>query len=147
MEELGYLSVPDFRLGQLRAQALRAVRVIVDIGMHLRLAIPADESFHPGATWTPDLAEEFAVARSHFPPDFIHSEIVRYLGWPGQAISYKIGERVWLDSRQEVKRKQGRAFDLKAFHKAALDLGPMGLAQLQRELSRIGSTQDDTSNY
>jgi uncharacterized protein (DUF885 family) len=146
MDELGYLSVPDFRLGQLRAQAMRAVRVIVDIGMHLPLAIPADESFHPGETWTPDLAEEFAVARSHFPADFMHSEIVRYLGWPGQAISYKIGERVWLDSREEVKRMQGPAFDLKAFHKGALELGPMGLAQLRRELSLIGST-DDTLQY
>jgi uncharacterized protein (DUF885 family) len=147
MDELGYLAVPDFRLGQLRAQALRAVRVIVDIGLHLQLAIPADESFHPGETWTPDLAEEFAIARSHFPPDFMQSEIVRYLGWPGQAISYKVGERVWLDSREEVKRKQGPAFDLKAFHKAALDLGPMGLAQLRRELSLIGSTGDDTPRH
>jgi uncharacterized protein (DUF885 family) len=132
MDELGYLSVPDYRLGQLRAQAMRAVRVIVDIGMHLQLSIPKDQSFHPGETWTPELAEEFAIARAHFPSDFMKSEIVRYLGWPGQAISYKVGERVWLETREDVKRKQGLAFDLKTFHKSALDLGPWGSASCAR---------------
>jgi uncharacterized protein (DUF885 family) len=137
MDELGYLENPDFRLGQLRAQAMRAVRVIVDIGLHLELAIPADEDFHAGEVWTPELAREFAIARSHFPADFMASEIVRYLGWPAQAICYKVGERVWLESRDEVRRRQGPGFDLKAFHAAALDLGPMGLGQLREELARI----------
>lgn len=143
MDELGYLTVPDFRLGQLRAQAMRAVRVIVDIGMHLQLAVHPDEGFHPGEIWTPGLAEEFAAARSHFPQDFMRSEIVRYLGWPGQAISYKVGERVWLECREGVKGNQGPAFDLRAFHKAALDLGPMGLDRLRRELELIGSSGGD----
>ena len=137
MDELGYLEKPDYRLGQLRAQAMRAVRVIVDIGLHHRMQIPTDQSFHPGETWTPELANAFAVARAHFPADFMASEVVRYLGWPAQAICYKVGERVWLESRADVQRRQGHRFDLKAFHKAALDLGPMGLAQLQRELARL----------
>jgi uncharacterized protein (DUF885 family) len=137
MDELGYLDNPDYRLGQLRAQALRAVRVIVDIGMHLELAIPADSDFYPGETWTPDLAQDFARARSQFPAEFMSSEIVRYLGWPGQAICYKVGERVWLDARDEVRRRKGPDFNLKAFHAAALDLGPMGLDQLRAELGRI----------
>jgi uncharacterized protein (DUF885 family) len=137
MDELGYLDNPDYRLGQLRAQAMRAVRVIVDIGLHHEMLIPAGEDFHPGARWTPDLARQFAIARSHFPADFMSSEIVRYLGWPAQAISYKVGERVWLDAREEVRRRKGADFDLKAFHAAALDLGSMGLDQLQSELSRI----------
>ena len=137
MDELGFLENPDYRLGQLRAQALRAVRVIVDIGLHHRMEIPADQSFHPGETWTPELAEAFAVARSHFPADFMASEVVRYLGWPAQAICYKVGERVWLESRADVQRRQAHRFDLKAFHAAALDLGPMGLGQLRRELARL----------
>jgi uncharacterized protein (DUF885 family) len=137
MDELGYLENPDYRLGQLRAQAMRAVRVIVDIGMHLSLRIPLDEPFHSGEVWTPGLAEEFAVAHAYFPADFLASEIVRYLGWPAQAICYKVGERVWLEERDGVRRRQGAAFDLKAFHTAALDLGPMGLDQLRRELAAL----------
>jgi uncharacterized protein (DUF885 family) len=137
MDELGYLENPDYRLGQLRAQALRAVRVIVDLGMHLELAIPERDAFHPGETWTPDLGREFVTARSHFPADFMASEIIRYLGMPAQAISYKVGERVWLDARDEVRRRAGPAFDIKAFHASALQLGPLGLDQLQAELRAL----------
>jgi uncharacterized protein (DUF885 family) len=134
MSELGYLDDPAYELGMLRAQAMRAVRVVVDIGLHLQLPIPADERHHPGETWTPEIALPFVIERSHFPADFMASEVDRYLGWPGQAISYKVGERVWLAARDAVRAREGAAFDLKAFHQRALDLGPMGLAQLQREL-------------
>ncbi len=96
MGELGYLDDPAYELGMLRAQAMRAVRVVVDIGMHLELAIPATERYHPGETWTPALALPFVIERSKFPEDFMASEVDRYLGLPGQAISYKVGERVWL---------------------------------------------------
>jgi uncharacterized protein (DUF885 family) len=122
----------------LRAQAMRAVRVVVDIGMHLELAIPADEHYHPGETWTPELALPFVIERSKFPADFMASEVDRYLGLPGQAISYKVGERVWLGARDAARMRCGSAsFDLKEFHRAALDLGPMVLAQLDRELDRL----------
>lgn len=137
MAELGYLEVPDYYLGMLRAQALRAVRVIVDIGMHLELEIPRDQDFHPGERWNPDLGQQFCDERSQFPPDFMASEVIRYLGMPGQAISYKVGERCWLEARDRARRQLGSAFDLKAWHKGALDLGPMGLAQLQREVGRL----------
>lgn len=137
MDELGFLDNPDYRLGQLRAQAMRAVRVIVDLGLHHRLAVPAGEDFHPGETWTAELAREFAVGHAHFPADFMASEIVRYLGWPAQAICYKVGERVWLEAREDTRRRQGDRFDLKEFHRAALDLGPMGLDQLRAELALL----------
>jgi uncharacterized protein (DUF885 family) len=137
MGELGYLEDPAFELGMLRAQAMRAVRVVVDIGMHLELAIPAHESYHPGETWTPELALPFVIERSKFPADFMASEVDRYLGLPGQAISYKVGERVWLGGRDDARARGGAAFDLKDFHRRALDLGPMGLGQLERELARL----------
>jgi uncharacterized protein (DUF885 family) len=137
MGELGYLDDPAYELGMLRAQALRAMRVVVDIGLHVELSIPADERYHPGETWTPELALPFAIERSgRMPEDFMRSEVDRYLGWPGQAISYKIGERVWLAAREEARQRAGDAFDLKRFHAESLNLGPMGLAQLQRELAR-----------
>lgn len=59
MDELGYLKDPEQRLGYLDCQMMRAARVIVDIGMHLGLEIPADSPFHPGERWTVDLAQEF----------------------------------------------------------------------------------------
>ncbi|MCZ7525338.1 MAG: DUF885 domain-containing protein [Acidimicrobiia bacterium] len=136
MGELGYLDDPAYELGMLRAQALRAVRVVVDIGMHLELAIPPSCAYHPGETWTAELALPFVIERSHFPADFLASEVDRYLGLPGQAISYKVGEREWLAAREDARRIAGRDFDLKAFHTRALDLGPMGLAQFRREMAR-----------
>jgi uncharacterized protein (DUF885 family) len=137
MAELGYLDDPAFELGMLRAQAMRAVRVVVDIGLHLELRIPADESYHPGERWTPELALPFVIERSRFPENFMASEVDRYLGWPGQAISYKVGERVWLRGRDDARRRHGDGFDLKAFHAYALALGPMGLDQLDAELARF----------
>jgi uncharacterized protein (DUF885 family) len=137
MGELGYLDDPAFELGMLRAQAMRAVRVVVDLGLHLELTIPGTERYHPGETWTPDLALPFVIDRSHFPPDFMASEVDRYLGLPGQAISYKVGERAWLGARDEARRRHGDGFDLKAFHAYALGLGPMGLDQLEGELGRF----------
>ncbi|MGD9932952.1 MAG: DUF885 domain-containing protein [Dehalococcoidia bacterium] len=137
MGELGYLEVPDYYLGMLRAQALRSVRVILDIGIHLELPIPEAEAFYGGETWTAELADAFARERSCFPPEFMASEVTRYLGTPGQAISYKVGERVWMQARAAAREAAGNAFDLKQWHKRALDLGPMGLGQMERELSLV----------
>jgi uncharacterized protein (DUF885 family) len=134
MGELGYLEDPDHYMGLLSAQALRAVRVIIDIGMHLELQIPAGKSFHPGETWNHDLAVEFSIEKTRRPREFMASEVVRYLGWPAQAISYKVGERFWLEAREDSKKRLASGFDLKQFHSDAFDLGPMGLAQLKREL-------------
>lgn len=135
MRELGYLENPDYLLGMLSAQALRCVRVVIDIGVHLELPIPQGEPFHPGELWGHDLMLEFAAERTQRQKEFLASEIVRYLGWPAQAISYKVGERKWLDAREGAQKRMGASFDLKAFHTQALALGPMGLEMLETELS------------
>jgi uncharacterized protein (DUF885 family) len=139
MDDLGYLADPADRLGMLDGQSFRAARVIVDIGMHLELTIPADNpfGFHPGETWTPALGREFMGEHCQMDPAFIDFEVKRYLGWPGQAPSYKVGERIWLEARDEAKARQGAAFDLKAFHRAALDLGSLGLDPLKTALARL----------
>ena len=139
MDDLGYLSDPADRLGMLDGQSFRAARVIVDIGMHLELEIPADNpfGFHPGETWTPELGREFLGDHSQIEPDVLDFEINRYLGWPGQAPSYKVGERIWLQARDDVRARQGDDFDLKAFHRAALDLGSLGLDPLRAALARL----------
>ena len=133
MHELGYLEDPAYYMGLLSSQALRAARVVVDIGMHLELQIPQNEPYHSGQTWQPDLALPFLEQRSYFPKNMLASEVDRYLGWPGQAISYKVGERQWLTARETAKNTQGPAFNLKQFHQQTLTLGPMSLAQLTRE--------------
>jgi uncharacterized protein (DUF885 family) len=137
MGELGYLEDPDYYFGMLSAQALRCVRVIIDIGLHLQLAVPDTESLHPGDTWNHVLALEFAIQRSLRPAELMRSELVRYLGWPAQAISYKVGERSWLAARETAKRNSGADFDLKRFHTQAINLGPMGLAQLEAEAAHL----------
>jgi uncharacterized protein (DUF885 family) len=137
MDELGYLTVPGARLGYLDAQQMRAVRVVIDIGMHLQLRVPADSPLHAGETWTPEIAREFFGAHSGRPGAFMDSEIVRYLGWPGQAISYKLGERAWLAGRDAARAARGADFDLKAWHAAALSLGSLGLDDLTDELAKL----------
>ncbi|MGW0599894.1 DUF885 domain-containing protein [Streptomyces sp. NPDC002776] len=137
MDELGFLTDPEERLGYLDAQMMRAARVIVDIGMHLELEIPADSPFHPGERWTPELAEEFFGAHSSRPAEFVESELTRYLTIPGQAIGYKLGERAWLLGREKARERHGDAFDLKAWHMAALSQGSLGLDDLVDELARL----------
>lgn len=137
MDEFGFLANPEFRLGYLYAQAFRAARVVIDIGIHCGFAIPKDWPWHAGEQWTPELAIEFLSARSSSDDAFNRSEINRYLGWPGQAISYKLGERVWLDLRESARKKHGANFDLRKWHAYALDLGNLGLDLLQKELSRF----------
>ncbi|MFC7404944.1 DUF885 domain-containing protein [Georgenia alba] len=139
MDELGYLD-PEERMGYLDAQMMRAVRVVIDVGMHLRLQIPQDSPVAPGEVWTPELALEFFTRHSGRPLDFLESEIVRYLGWPGQAISYKLGERTWLAGRAAARaahEARGETFDLKSWHMAALSLGALGLDDLEAELARL----------
>ncbi|MGW4820181.1 DUF885 domain-containing protein [Streptomyces sp. NPDC004227] len=137
MDELGFLTDPERRLGYLDAQMMRAVRVIIDIGMHLELEIPADSPFHPGERWTPELAREFFGAHSSRPRDFVASELIRYLSMPGQAIGYKLGERAWLLGREKARQRHGAAFDAKAWHMAALSQGSLGLDDLVDELAQL----------
>ncbi|SDP63809.1 Uncharacterized conserved protein, DUF885 familyt [Klenkia soli] len=141
MDELGFLTDPGARLGYLDAQQMRAVRVVVDIGMHLELPIPDDAdgalADHRGQPWTPELARAFFGEYCGRDEAFLDSELVRYLGMPGQAISYKLGERAWLEGREAARAARGDAFDLKAWHMAALSQGSLGLDDLADELSRL----------
>jgi uncharacterized protein (DUF885 family) len=139
MDDLGYLQDPGDKLGMLDGQAFRAARVIVDIGMHLELPIPRDNpfGFHPGERWTPELGWEFLRAHCRVPDENLRFELNRYLGWPGQAPSYKVGERIWLQARADAQARHGADFDLKAFHRNALNLGSLGLDPFQAAMARI----------
>jgi uncharacterized protein (DUF885 family) len=138
MDELGYLE-PGSRMGMLDAQAFRTIRVIIDIGMHLQLQIPKINPwrFRPGQRWSPDAGFEFMMNNCSTDEPTLRFELDRYLGWPGQAPAYKLGERIWLEAREEARRRQGAAFDLSKFHADALNLGPLGLDPLRAALARI----------
>ena len=137
MRELGYLTDDADLLGMLDAHLFRAARVIVDLGMHLELEIPRGTGFHEGERWTPELGLEFMLTRTITDPKQVADEIDRYLGWPGQAPAYKLGERLWLAAREDARGRHGEAFDLKAFHQQALALGSMGLDTLREQLALL----------
>jgi uncharacterized protein (DUF885 family) len=138
MDELGFFADPGDRLGFLDMQGFRAARVIVDIGVHLGLSIPKNPwGWREGETWTADLVLEFMRAHSRMDDGSLRFEVNRYLGWPGQAPSYKVGERIWLEARDQARAQAGSSFDLKAFHTAALDLGSLGLDPLKAALARL----------
>ena len=124
MAELGFLTDPGALMGLLDAQSLRAVRVVLDLGIHCGL--PAPESVG-GGEWTFDKAWQYFNAHTSMPPGNARFEVLRYHGWPGQAPSYRLGERYWLDLRAEAQASQGSAFDLAQFHSATLSLGTLGL--------------------
>lgn len=131
MEELGYYEKKEFLMGMLKEQLRRAFRVVVDIGLHLSLKIPTTEAFHPGEVWTPELGEKFLIERVFEVPAEAHDEIIRYLGWPGQAICYKLGEKIFLELRDYAKNKLQDRFDLKWFHQLVLEMGPLSLEMLK----------------
>ncbi len=129
MADLGYMDDPGNRLGLLDGQSLRAARVVIDIGVHCGFPAPTEVG---GGDWTYDKAWQFLTNHANMGPEFLRYELERYLGWPGQAPSYKIGERLWLQVRDETRAREGADFDLKAFHRRALDMGSLGLDILRQ---------------
>ncbi len=136
MNELGFFEKPDYVLGWLSGQMLRACRVVIDIGSHLDLPIPEGQPFHPGERWSFATGGEMLTDYATLGRPYAESEMTRYLGWPGQAISYKVGEQAILEIRDDVKARLGDAFDPKAFHARLLEVGPVGLDLLRSELAR-----------
>lgn len=129
MQELGYLNDPGDLMGMLDMQRMRAARVVFDIGVHLELQVP--ERWGTG-TWTADKGYDFLKQNLAISQGQLDFEFARYLGWPGQAPSYKVGQRLWEQIRAELEARPG--FDLKEFHTRALDIGSVGLDTLRRAL-------------
>lgn len=127
MLELGYYEKPEYVFGKLAEEMLRACRVVIDIGSHLGYTIPVDQPFHPGEGWNFDTGVEMLTSYATQTPAYAASEMTRYLGWPAQAISYKVGERIILGLREEARRRLGSGFDPIAFHAKILGAGAVGL--------------------
>ena len=129
MAELGYLDDPADRLGMLDGQRMRAARVVLDLGVHLEKPMPDGSG-----AWTGEAAFPFLAANVNMNEGFVRFEVNRYLGWPGQAPAYKVGQRIWEQLRDEVAEREGAAFDIRAFHRRALDIGGVGLDTLRTAL-------------
>lgn len=132
MDELGFLEQPAYRLGMLATHAFRASRVVVDLGLHLGFAIPDDAPMFAGQTFDYDKAVEFMVTMGLEDRPNAESEVKRYLGWPAQAISYKVGEREILSIRDTLQERGD--FDLADFHRRVLDGGPLRLDMLRERM-------------
>lgn len=127
MADLGYLDDPADRLGMLDGQRMRAARVVVDIGVHLGKPKPDGSGL-----WTGDDAFGFMAQHVNMNEPFIRFEVNRYLGWPGQAPSYKVGQRMWEQIRDDYVAANGP--NLKEFHRRALAVGSIGLGTLRQTL-------------
>ena len=129
MNELGAFDEPGIEMGYLSAQALRAARIVVDIGMHLGY------TDFDGNVWNAESARKLLNEQALLDEAHSRSETDRYLGWPGQAISYKVGERVWMKAREDAQTRLGANFNMKKFHTFALKIGPMGLDPFAAEMA------------
>lgn len=131
MAELGFLDNPADRLGMLDGQRMRAARVVLDIGVHL-----GKPKLKGSGVWDFEYALSFMRQNVKESDESVKFEVTRYFGWPGQAPSYKIGQRIWEQVRDDYKARKGEAFDIKEFHKTALNLGGLGLDTLRSAMAR-----------
>ncbi|MET0468412.1 MAG: DUF885 domain-containing protein [Aeromicrobium sp.] len=132
MADLGYLDDPADRLGMLDGQRMRAARVVLDIGVHL--GKPKPDGTGP---WTGEDAFTFMAQHVNMNDSFVRFEVNRYLGWAGQAPSYKVGQRMWEQLRDDWVAANASAPggpDLKEFHRQALAVGSIGLGTLRETL-------------
>ncbi len=132
-DELGLLRDSGERLGMLFGQRWRAARIVIDMGLHLGLPIPPGNGLTEATSWTPEVGAQVLRRAAGCDEATARFEIDRYFGWPGQALAFRVGARLWRQLRAEAERRPG--FELRRFHMDALRLGPMGLAPLRTLLA------------
>ena len=115
-------------LGRLQAEMFRAVRLVVDTGMHAK-------------RWSREQAIEYMITKTGMTTEEVTREIERYVVWPGQATAYKTGQLALLAMREEAELKLGERFDLREFHEAVLMNGAMPLDILKDNLSSWAASQ------
>ncbi|HEY4186303.1 MAG TPA: DUF885 domain-containing protein [Polyangia bacterium] len=116
-DELGLYSSPLTRLGRLSLESWRAARLVVDTGIH-------------ALGWSRAQAVRYLLENTLIAPNNIETEVDRYIGWPGQALAYKLGELEILRLREEARGRLGARFDLRNFHDLVLGSGAVSLPVL-----------------
>jgi uncharacterized protein (DUF885 family) len=122
-DDMGLYKDPYSKFGQLSYQMWRAVRLVVDTGMHTK-------------HWTREQAIQFFMENAPRPELDIVNEIDRYIAWPGQALAYKMGELKIHELRRRARNELGSSFDLKEFHDVVLSSGPLPLDILERNVNQ-----------
>lgn len=126
MAELGYHEDLGTRMGLLDAQRLRAARVVLDIGVHLGKTVPEGSS-----VWDAGYARHFLRENTAMEDANLSFELTRYLGWPGQAPSYALGQRLWQQLREACAE---RGMSTKDFHTKALAYGSVPMSVLREQM-------------
>lgn len=121
-DEMGFYSDPYSKFGQLTYEMWRACRLVIDTGMH-------------ALGWSRQQALDFMKENTAKSENDITVEVDRYIVWPGQALAYKLGELRIKELRSRAKRELGERFDIRAFHNAVLDDGPLPLEVLEHRVN------------
>ena len=127
-KEVGFYREPYSDYGRLQNEMWRAVRWVVDTGVH---------SQH----WTRQQMVDFFREHAAMDDENINTEVDRYIAWPAQALSYKMGQMKILELRARAQKELGPKFDLRAFHDAVLDQGPLPLDMLDAKINEWITTQ------
>ena len=133
MVELNLMRDPGYVLGMYAASLFRALRVVIDIGLQCGYQIPNDapQIFERGSYFNRDMAIDLLVKYARETPEYCNDEVDRYLGWVGQAISYKVGEKTIREIRENERERLQGWFSLKDFHSRVLSYGHVGLGRLE----------------
>ncbi|HWW59677.1 MAG TPA: DUF885 family protein [Sphingopyxis sp.] len=123
-EEMGMYQTPYEVFGMLSYQAWRASRLVVDTGLHAK-------------GWSREEAQRYLHDNTALAEHEIETEVDRYIAWPGQALSYYIGELAFIDARRRAEQRLGPKFDLKAFHDAVLSLGSVPISEIDRRVDQL----------
>jgi uncharacterized protein (DUF885 family) len=123
-DEMGMYETPYQRFGMLSYQMWRAVRLVVDTGVHAK-------------GWTRDQAQKFLRDNTALSDHEVETEVDRYISWPGQALSYYLGEKAILDGRRKAEAALGARFDLRNFHDMVLAEGSAPLPVLASRIDRF----------
>lgn len=123
-DEMGFYRTPYERFGMLSYQMWRAARLVVDTGIHTQ-------------NWTREQAQQFLRENTALPEREVVSEVDRYIGWPGQALSYYLGELAILKARAKAEKALGAKFDIRNFHDMVLSLGSVPLPVLEARVDRF----------